>query len=68
MTTKVVTTVACPNVHRARVSVQDKQPDGSWVEAHGQDVEIGKTVLHDGYITDTRRIVVEEVPLKPEQA
>jgi hypothetical protein len=65
MTTKVVTTVVCPNVHRARISTQDKQADGTWVEAYGTFVEIGQTVLHDGYITDTRRIVIEEVPLPP---
>jgi hypothetical protein len=51
-------------VHRARISTQDKQPDGSWAEAHGQDVEIAQSVLHDSYITDTRRIVIEEIPLR----
>ena len=65
MTTRVLSVVITPNVHRARISTQDKQPDGSWKEAHGQDVEIGQTVVqHDGYITDTRRIVIEEIPLK----
>ncbi len=65
MTTRVVSIVITPNVHRARISTQDKQPDGTWAEAHGQDIEIGQTVVNEGYITDTRRIVVEEVPLKP---
>lgn len=64
MTTKVATTVVCTNVHRAMISVHDKQPDGTWLKNPGVMVEIGQTVFHDGYITDTRRIVIEEVPLK----
>jgi hypothetical protein len=64
MTTRVVSVVVTPNVHRARISTQDKKPDGTWTEAHGQDVELGQTVIADGYITDTRRIVIEEVPAK----
>lgn len=63
MTTRVLSIVITPNVHRARISTQDKQADGTWVEAHGQAVEIGQTVNTEGYITDTRRIVIEEVPL-----
>lgn len=62
MTTKVISTVICPNVHRARISVQDKQPDGSWREADSRMVELGQTVCHEGYITDTRRVVIEEAP------
>jgi hypothetical protein len=65
MTTRVATTVVCPNVPRARISTEDKQADGTWKEAHGQDVEIGQTIFADGYITDTRRIVISEIPLKP---
>lgn len=63
MTTSVHTTVVAPNVHRARVSVQDKQADGTWVEAHGHAVELGETKFVSNYITNTRRIVIEEVPL-----
>lgn len=62
MTTKVVSTVVCPNVHRACIVTQDKR-DGAWIDVIRQDVEIGQTVLVDTYITDTRRIVIEEVPL-----
>lgn len=66
MTTRVISIVITPNVHRARISTQDKQKDGTWVEADGRAVEIGQTVNVEGYITDTRRIVIEEVPLVKE--
>lgn len=62
MTTKVITTVICPNVHRAKVTVQDKHADGFWHDADSRMVELGQTVCHEGYITDTRRVVIEEVP------
>lgn len=65
MTTRVLSVVITPNVHCARVTTQDKHNDG-WVEAEHRDVEIGQTCVHDGYITDTRRILIEEIPLKKE--
>lgn len=65
MTTRVISIVVTPNVHRARISTQDKNSDGTWHEVGGQAVEIGQTISHEGYITDTRRIVIEEVPLLP---
>jgi hypothetical protein len=64
MTTRVLSVVVTPNVHKARVSTQDKKPDGTWVETESRNVELGQTVIHDSYITDTRRIVIEEVPAK----
>lgn len=64
MTTRVVSTVITPNVHRARISVQDKNmATGEWLTASEKIVELGETYLHDTYITDTRRIVIEEVPM-----
>lgn len=67
MTTRVLSVVITPNVHRACVSTHSKQSDGSWLKDDGAAiVEIGVTYVHDSYITDTRRIVIEEIPLKEE--
>lgn len=71
MTTRVVSVVVTPNVHKARITTQDKtfvegEWKGDWHEVQSQDVPIGQTVVREDYITDSRRIVIEEVPVKQE--
>jgi hypothetical protein len=61
MTTQVHVGVHCPNVHKAQIRVEDKR-DGEWVVAQEVDVALGADKSFLSYITDTRRIVIEEVP------
>jgi hypothetical protein len=59
MTTTVHIGVHCPNVHRARIVVQDKR-DGEWVDTETKFVDLGTDKVFSGDLTDTRRVVVEE--------
>ena len=61
MTTSVNIGVRCPNVHKAAVIVQHLI-DGAWVEQNRMPVEIGTDKVLTDYVTDTRRIVIEETP------
>jgi hypothetical protein len=59
MTTKVV--IACPDnsVHNAIVTVQNKQPDGSWLDAPPVMVKPRETAAPI-YLTSSCRVLITE--------
>jgi len=65
MTTTVNIGVKCPNVHKAQVRVEHKDAHGNWVSVESYDVIIGMDFVHTNYLTDIRRVVIEEVPVTP---
>lgn len=66
MTTKVL--VICPNVHEVRVTTEDrvwdaeKQTLGDFRKT--DEIMVAKGSYADLYVTDTRRLIIEEIPSK----
>lgn len=61
MTTNIVLVVPKQNHRKVKVTLQDKQPDGTWVDnLHPVMAVIGHGNNESTYLTDTRRLVLEE--------
>lgn len=49
-----------------RVTVQDKNADGQWVDVSSQQLDYPTAMTHSStYITSHRRLVIEERPADP---